>query len=458
MYGGLFRDYLFPFYETRLRGRETLTRLGELERSQWWSEGDLRELGFRRMLEALRFAEERVPYYRRRFADYGVRARDVKAPEDLLRFPVLTKADIRAAGRELVADGFQGRLIQSGTGGSTGQPVRFAYDHRTYEVRIAAAMRADGWAGARLGEQELHVWGTSIVRESLLRRVKRAAHQAVLRKKIMSSFDLSEARLAAIAAEIASAQPRLLVGYVTPLYHVARYVLETGAETPPPVGIVATAERLFQHQREAIERAFKAPVFDRYGCREVMLIGAECERHEGKHLNAEGVFVELVRGGRLARPGEPGEVIVTDLVCRSMPLIRYKNEDLATAAAGPCSCGRGLPMLASVEGRVLDMIVGPDGELVAGELFPHMLKDYPSVLRYQVHQDRRRAITVKLVPGDGFATETPHLIEHAIRRFFGPRAEIRVEVVPDIPLTSGGKHRVTVSEVPVELDREAPAS
>jgi phenylacetate-CoA ligase len=457
MYGGLFRDYLFPFYETRLRRRETLTRLGELERSQWWAEEDIREVSFRRMLEALRFAEQSVPYYRRRFAEYGVRVADVKAPEDLLRFPVLTKADIRAAGRELVADGFQGKLIASASGGSTGQPVRFSYDHRTYEVRIAGAMRADGWAGARLGEQELHVWGTSIVRESLLRRVKRAAHQAVLRKKIMSSFDLSEARLAAIAGQIASARPRLLVGYVTPLYHVARYVLETGLRLPAPVGVVATAERIFGHQREAIERAFGAPVFDRYGCREVMLIGAECERHEGKHLNAEGVFVELVRGGRFALPGEPGEVIVTDLVCRSMPLLRYKNEDIATPAAGPCSCGRGLPMLASVEGRVLDMIVGPDGELVAGELFPHMLKDYPAVVRYQVHQDRRRAITVKLVPGEGFAPETPRLIEHALRRFFGARADIRVQVVPDIPLTAGGKHRVTISEVPVEFEQKAPA-
>ncbi|MCC6553960.1 MAG: phenylacetate--CoA ligase family protein [Polyangiaceae bacterium] len=456
MYGVLFRNYLYPFYETRLRGRETLTRLGELRRSQWWAEEDLREQGFRRMLDALQFAEQRVPYYRRVFAEHGVRARDVKAPEDLLRFPVLTKADIRAAGAELVAEGYRGELIASGTGGSTGQPVRFSFDHRTYEIRIAGAMRADGWAGAQLGERELHVWGTAITQEPRWKRVKRAVHEAALRKKVMSCFELSEARLAEVAREIARYRPRLIVGYVTPLYHVARYVLQTAHRLPAPAGVVATAERLFQHQREVIERAFEAPVFDRYGCREVMLIGAECERHEGKHINAEGVFVELVRGGRLAEPGEPGEVIVTDLACRSMPLVRYRNEDIAIAAKSACSCGRGLPMLASVEGRTLDMIVGPDGQLVAGELFPHMLKDYPTVLRFQVHQDRQRAITVKLVPGDGFLPETPRLIEHELRRFFGARAEICVKVVDDIPLTAGGKHRVTVSEVPVELGRGAP--
>lgn len=457
MYGGIFREVLFPLYETRLRGRETLARLRELSRSQWWGEEDVREVSFRRMVEALRFAEQRVPYYRRRFAEHGVRARDVKAPEDLLRFPVLTKADLRAAGKELVVDGFRGTLIPSGTGGSTGAPVRFSYDHRTYEIRIAAAMRADGWAGARLGERELHLWGVPLAPEPALQRAKRAAHQALLRKKTVSAFDLSEARLAQLVDDIARYRPRVIIGFTTALFHVARYALEVGKRLPPLRGVVTAAERLFSHQRETIERAFEAPVFDRYGCREVMLIAAECERHEGKHINAEGVFVELHRNGRLARPGEPGEVIVTDLACRSMPLIRYKNEDIAVAAAAPCSCGRGLPMLASVEGRVLDMIVGPEGQLLAGEFFPHLLKDYPAVRRYQVHQDRQRTITVKVVAGEGFATETPRLIEHSIRRFLGAQAAIAVQVVDDIPLTPGGKFRVTVSEVPVEFDLEGTA-
>lgn len=457
MYGALFRNVLFPLYETRLRGRETLTRLQELERSQWRSEDDLRELNFRRLIEALRYAEQNVPFYRRRFAEYGVRARDVQSPDDLTRFPVLTKSDLRAHGPELVAEGFTGKLYPSGTGGSTGQPVRFFYDHRTYEARIAAAMRADGWAGARVGEKELHVWSRNIQKTPRLKQLKMDLHTAVLRKKMVCAWELHEEKLAELVDEIVKYEPRVIIGYATPLYHLARYALDTGKRLPSPRGIISSAERLFQHQREMIERAFGAKVFDRYGCREVMLIAAECERHEGKHLNMENNFVEILRGGRPARPGEAGEVIVTDLVNRSMPFIRYKNEDIATFSAKRCSCGRGLPLLASVEGRVLDMIVGPEGQLLAGEFFPHLLKDYPSVARFQVHQDRQRAITVRLVPGDGFEPETPRLVEHALRRFLGERATIRIEVVQDIPLTAAGKHRLTVSEVPVDFEREATA-
>ncbi|XYH96963.1 phenylacetate--CoA ligase family protein [Sorangium sp. So ce1128] len=456
MYGGLFRSILFPLYETRLRGRDTLRALEELERSQWRSEGEIRDLAFRRMLAALHFAEQNVPFYRARFAEHGVRAASVKSPEDLLRLPVLTRADLRAHAQELLAESFVGRLYSSGTGGSTGEPVQFRFDHRTYERRVAAAMRSDRWAGARLGDRELHLWGTQFG-ETLAHKAKRSLHEAILRKKMISAFDLSDQRLAALLDEIARYRPQLIVGYTSALYQAARYALSEGRALPAPRGVVTSAERLFAHQREAIERAFGAPVFDRYGCRELMLIAAECERHAGKHINTEGVYVELLRDGRHALPGEAGEVVVTDLICRSMPLIRYKNQDVAIAAGAPCACGRGLPMLASVEGRVLDLLVGPDGQLLAGELFPHLIKDQPTIARYQVYQDRRRAITVRLVPGKGFQPETARLIERTVRQHLGERAEVSVQLVDDIPLTSSGKHRVTLSEVPVQLNRRAAA-
>jgi phenylacetate-CoA ligase len=446
MYATLFRHVLFPIYESRIRGRSTLTRLAELERSQWQSEESVREQSFRRMVETLSFAEREVPFYRRRFAAYGVRARDVKAPEDLARFPVLTKADLRIHADELVAEGFRGKLHPSGTSGSTGEPVRFAYDHATYERRMAAAARSDGWAGGSLGEREVHVWGTMLQHESTLARAKRRAYELVLRKKMVSAFDMSERRLAAVVDAMSRYEPRLVIGYATPLYHLARYALAHGRDLPAVRGVVTTAERLFAHQREAIERAFGAKVFDRYGCREMMLIASECDRHEGKHINAENVFVEVYTGDRPSSHGQSGEIVVTDLVSRSMPLIRYKNGDLATRSPKACSCGRGLPMLASVEGRVLDMLIGPDGQALAGEFFPHLLKDHPEIDRFQVHQARDHTITIKLVAGRGFTAALPQLITHKLRELLGPRAKIAVEVVTSIPLTQGGKHRLIVSE------------
>jgi phenylacetate-CoA ligase len=446
----LFRNVLFPLYEGRLRGRATLRHLEELERSQWLPTAALLEKQWLSTLEALEHAERHVPYYRRRFAEYGVRVRDVHAPGDLTPFPVLTKAEVRAHAAELVSETFHGRLHKSGTGGSTGAPIRFAYDHATYERRMAAATRADRWAGGEIGEKEAHVWGI-VFDEAPLSRVKRTLHEALLRKKMLCAFDLSERRLGEVLDALVRYEPRLVVGYTSPLYHVARHALASGRVLPRPRGVIATAEKLFAHQRETIERAFGAPVFDRYGCREVMLIGSECDRHQGKHMTVENVFVEILRGGKPAAPGEPGEVILTDLVNRSMPFIRYKNEDVATLAADPCACGRGLPLLASVEGRVLDMIVGPEGQLLAGEFFPHLLKDYAGVDRFQVHQGRDRTITLRIKPGAGWSDDTSRLIEGKLRSYLGPRADFHITTVDDIPVTAGGKFRVAVSEVPIDF-------
>src|SRR5262249_2642832 len=106
---------------------------------------------------------------------------------------------------------------------------------------------------------------------------------------------------------------------------------------------------------------------------------------------------------------------------------------------------------AAVEGRVLDMIVGPEGQLLAGEFFPHLLKDYPEVTRYQVHQARDRSITLRVVPGPGYSDETARRLHARVRDFLGERAALRIERHGEIPVTRGGKFRVTVSEVPVDL-------
>jgi phenylacetate-CoA ligase len=450
MYARAFRNVLFPLYETGLRGRETLRALDALERSQWRSPEAVAEASFLSLLEALRHAERHVPFYRRRFAEYGVRVDRVKAPEDLASFPVLTKDDIRSHGPELLAETHRGELHLAATGGSTGVPVRFVYDHRSYELRMASAIRSNRWAGADLGERELHLWGHAVGEAKRAEARKRALHTALLRQRFFSAFDLREERLDALVRELSSFAPRVLIGYTSALHVLARHVLAKGIALPPPRGVITSAERLYPDQRRDIERALGAPVFDRYGCRETMLIAAECERHEGLHVNAEGVYVELYRGGKPAPAGTAGEVLVSDLSNRAAPLLRYRNEDIAIAKGAACSCGRGLPLLGSVEGRVLDLIVGEGGRIVSGEVFPHLLKDFP-VERFQVHQHKDRAVTLRIVPGPGFDAETATAIHRKLCLVLGDRADLSVELVREIPLTVSGKHRVTVSEVPVDI-------
>src|SRR5205807_2714000 len=130
--------------------------------------------------------------------------------------------------------------------------------------------------------------------------------------------------LARFAEQLPRRKPTLLFGHAHSVYLFAEYVRRMGLPGIRPRGVITTAMVLHSWQRRSIEEVFGCPVTNRYGCEEVSLIACECERHHGLHVNADGVFAEIMRAddtGALthpARPGEPGSVVVTDLTNRAM--------------------------------------------------------------------------------------------------------------------------------------------
>jgi len=122
--------------------------------------------------------------------------------------------------------------------------------------------------------------------------------------------------------------------------------------------------------RSVLTGAFGPAVFETYGSRETMLMAAECEAHDGMHIQEENVLVEILRSGRAVRPGETGDVVITDLHNLGMPMIRYVNGDIATMAEDEaCTCGRTLARIARVDGRRADTLTDLDGNAV-GCRFP----------------------------------------------------------------------------------------
>src|SRR5690606_1200664 len=154
-------------------------------------------------------------------------------------------------------------------------------------------------------------------------------------------------------------EPDVLVAYAAGAAALARYINDNRLRTWPNIPVLVGAERLWPHDREAIQEAF-GPAFETYGCREVMLIGSECEAHAGMHTSMETMIVELIvrepnGTTRPARPGEAGEVVITDLHNLACPMIRYVNGDLAIAhEPTPCACGRSLPRIGPIEGRTTE--------------------------------------------------------------------------------------------------------
>jgi phenylacetate-CoA ligase len=230
----------------------------------------------------------------------------------------------------------------------------------------------------------------------------------------------------------------------------ARFLRERGLAVHRPHSIVTSAEMLEADDRRLLEEVFGCPVFDRYGCREVSVIASECRAHAGLHVNAECLYVEVENpDGSRAAPGETGAILVTDLLNRAMPLIRYRIGDLGALAEGDCPCGRGLPRLAALHGRSTDFLVGSDGRLVSGVfLATYVVAHRPSLGQVQIRQDRTGAVLYRVRPGSDFdATADFAYLGAATRQHLGERAEAEFELVDALPAEPSGKFLFSRSTV-----------
>jgi len=446
MYGTLYRRILLPLFDRVIKRRHTLQYWEEAEASQWWSAAELEAFQVRSLRDLLEHAQATCPYFAQAWETIGFRANQVDSLEDLRRLPLMTRQLIREHRLAMRTTLPMPRLSKA-TGGSTGEPLQFDLNTDSNDRRVAMTYRGYGWAGAEPGTRQLHIWGTSSTRTPAWKRWKAACHRAFDRQMILSCFDFTPVKMVRHVQRMNAYQPEVIIAYTNPLYEFARYIEQEGLTAFQPRSLVVGAEKLHDYQRQTIERVFRAPVFETYGSREFMLIGAECDRHEGLHLSQENLIVEILDdGGRPTPDGEIGNVVITDLYNYGMPFIRYVNGDRAVAGYGTCSCGRGLPLLRSVQGRQLDILETSDGRKVSGEFFVHLVKDFPAIRRFQVSQLSPDHIVLRLVVDGGFTLSDHQHLDSEIRQGLGPKTRFEMQFVADIPLTSTGKHRVVLRE------------
>ncbi|WP_158883350.1 phenylacetate--CoA ligase family protein [Rhodanobacter sp. L36] len=447
-YEKLFRGVLFPAYETVLRRRKTLSYLRDYERDQWLAPEQIAALQWDRLKKLLEHCHRDVPYYREQWKSLGIVPADIRNLDDYAKLPVLTKADIRGNFEQLKAQGLRNNLYYKTTGGSTGEPLRLGYTRESNDRRLAVMWRGYGWAGSRMGRRTLYLWGGVVGEPTQAQQRKDRLYNALFGRRMLDSFHMSEANLVEYADAIDRYRPEVIVSYVGPLVRLAQWLIATGRKIWQPQLIIGAAEALHEFQRHILEQAFGCPAYNTYGCREFMLIAAECEKREGLHVNADHLVVEIRAPVGMQTEANSGEVIITDLFNYGMPFIRYINGDMATSSTHRCSCGRGLPMLQRIDGRKLDVIRTPDGHILPGEFFPHMLKDVPGLKRFQLVQRQLDRLDLSIVRGEGFSDESLAYIRREVAKVLGESIELQCHFVDDIPLTASGKLRVTVSELP----------
>lgn len=444
----LHRYVLLPAYEAGFKRRKIFRYWKELERTQWLPRGELEQLQLTALRKLLQHAFRTCPYYTEEWSRRGLDPAALRELADFRHWPVIDRETVRAHRPAMRSRQPGIQLLAKSTGGSTGVPLHFDYDRASIDRRYATWNRGYHWAGAGPGTKQFYFWGAPLGKVSARQRWKDALYNWLYRRRVVSSFDFRDDRAAEYVAQLNCHRPDVLVAYTNPLYAFARAIEEQGLVPYSPRSIVVGAEKLYRFQRERIERVFRAPVFETYGSREFTLLAAECDRHEGLHLSVENYLFEVLDDdGRPTPAGQEGNLVITDFFNYGMPFIRYANGDRAVAGWGTCSCGRGLPLLKEVVGRQLDVLQTPDGRRVPGEFFPHLLKEFPAVRRFQVVQETPDRIQLRVVLQGPWGESERSLLDQEVRKVLGPVVHFDFCPVAEIPLTPAGKFQVVVNRL-----------
>jgi phenylacetate-CoA ligase len=445
MYTSLVSSFIFPLQE-RLKKHSTVAVRRGMDASQWWEPERLRALQLERLKALLGECGRAVPYYRDLFRRIGFDPADVSGLQDLEALPLLDKATIRAHTEALKHPQARG-LARFNTGGSSGQPLIFFIGNERVSHDVAAKWRATRWWGVDIGDPEMVVWGSPI--ELGAQDRMRRWRDALMRTQLLPAFEMNDAKLDGMLSAIRGRRPRMLFGYPSALSHIARHAAKRGVRLDDlGVRVVfVTSERLYDEQRSAISAAFGCPVANGYGGRDAGFIAHECP-HGGMHVTAEDIVLELIdRDGRAVPDGTPGEIVVTHLATREFPFVRYRTGDIAVRESRRCPCGRGLPLLAEIQGRSTDFVVAADGTVMHGLALIYILRDLPGLESFKVVQHDLARVSVQLVPGPGYDPGCERQIVEGFRKRLGAQVAVDIERVAAIAAEKSGKFRYIVSHV-----------
>lgn len=438
LYEYLLQNAAFPV-STRLMGRRFWSDYRKLQNSQWCSREKIEAMQTAKLKKLVSHAYETVPLYRSLMKKRGLSPKDISSLEDIRKLPVMTKKDLRDGFPEKTTSRLVPRKkwLFDSTSGSTGSPFQFIRDRNFSDYTLANTYRNYTWTGMSIGNRTISLWG---FHETAL-PVKML--DAMMRRKYLSSFDV-EARYREYYQKIKKYRPYLIESYSSSVTHLAKLLKQDGLTDLKVPAVISSAETLYPENRRLIEEVFHTRVFNRYGSREFGNVAHECNKHQGLHINAESYIVEIVPETQKTKGAAKGKgrLIVTNLTNFTMPFIRYDTEDYGVPSGKACPCGRGLPLLASIEGRITDFIRLPNGNEQSYLFFNYFFEQYGAYLsQFQVIQDKENHILINLVPTGKYNAGKESEILKGVRKVLGKGMEITILKVDEIKKEKSGKIR-----------------
>jgi len=312
----------------------------------------------RKLQVTVRWLRDQVPFYRRRLEEAGVRPSDLKSLADIARLPLTVKNDLRDNYPfGLCAVPLSQVVRIHASSGTTGKPITGPYTARDLEQWTECMARTLWAAGVRPGDVAQNAYGMGLFTGGL------GYHQGAERVGctiIPTGSGMTERQVTLMK------DFRTTVLFSTPTYAltIAEKAAEMGVDLrklPLRVGSFG-AEPWSEEMKREIEERMGLAAIETYGLTEMMGPGVAFScggSAPGLHLNEDHLYPEIIDPvtEEPLGPGEQGELVLTALRRRAMPLLRYRTRDITSLERVRCSCGRTLIVMGKVLGRSDDMMI-----------------------------------------------------------------------------------------------------
>ncbi|MBU6997155.1 MAG: phenylacetate--CoA ligase family protein [Theionarchaea archaeon] len=407
---------------------ETAQLLCKIRKEQWLSPDILEDIQQERLRKMVGHAYKNTRFYRDVFNRCGITPQDIKTKEDLATLPPTTKSDLQDRFRDLIASGYSTEnCYVYNTSGSTGTPATVLYDPYTKAYTGAEDYVFMFDVGYRPWEKIAYTkrkpWASHPLQAL---GIMRACH-------ILSS--LPEEEQARLLQEI---HPSLIISYPILLHSIAR-AARSEHYTVHPRAVIVGGELLTPQVRSFIEEVLSTSLYETYATVEFATIAKECSHHNW-HIHSTRCLVEFVEG----------KILVTGLINKALPLLRYEIGDMGAPKNGLCPCGRGYPMMQILEGRLGDLFILPNGrEIPPLRVFKTrlILDSNVAAKRYQIIQEDYDHFIIRVVPTSNFTKAIAQQLREQLVEDLQYPVNVEIDEVDEIPLIDDRKLRVNISRV-----------
>ncbi|MFQ6550545.1 phenylacetate--CoA ligase family protein [Aestuariibius sp. 2305UL40-4] len=437
----------FDKKQLALLARDAKVLCPELRRNQFLDDATLAQLRNERFVKMVHHAYANVAMYRRKYDGAGVDINAIRSIDDAKHLPIIEKQDlIDNYPHDAIAKGYElSELTTAVTGGSSGSTVTVAYSERTMRERVLTAYRIYDMMmdGYRPEHVQTYVYTGKYPLSGLTKTDYRLEH-------IWTLDPLDKA-----VATLRQSKPHMLTLYPSRLEDIRRHLTPGDVEALRERLIVINvkSEMSTQDQRDEWSDFFGVPVLDEYGSEELAgTVAAQC-RHGGYHIWEDIQLVEIVSpNGEVLPDGEEGDLVATCYYNWAMPIIRYRQNDIASLkpASEKCACDRNLRMLATFSGRQNSSFVLPSGRFLSSgyllDIGYTRLMDYRTAISgWALILETPTKAIFECIPGRDMNEEVRAKIASQIGEFLFGELEVEVRLVDELPTTNRGKRNQIIN-------------